>query len=289
MSSLAKTIQIFLPNGDPRGLRIAEITTRIVRVIEIPRSLVNDFLAMPEAKQVGVYFLIGSGDDDDSPMLYVGQSGGVGERIASHNKSKDFWNRALVAVSLTNSLTQTHSLFLEWVSIRDALAAGRYALENGNAGTQPYTPAPLQADCQEIHETVGTLIATLGYPIFTPLSGRGTGGAATDAIERLHATGSGASGLGLYTEEGFVVLAGSKGRRQVVASMKGKPLEKLREQLLSAGVAEIQDEAYVFVKDHLFGSPSTAAGVVNGRATNGWIEWKDKQGRTLDELKRQGS
>ena len=28
-----KTIQIFLPGGDPRGIRVAEITTRIVQVI----------------------------------------------------------------------------------------------------------------------------------------------------------------------------------------------------------------------------------------------------------------
>lgn len=31
-----QTIQIFLPSGDPRGMRVAEITTRIVRVIEVP-------------------------------------------------------------------------------------------------------------------------------------------------------------------------------------------------------------------------------------------------------------
>jgi hypothetical protein len=33
MSTEAKTIQIFLPDGDPRGIRIAEITTRIVQAI----------------------------------------------------------------------------------------------------------------------------------------------------------------------------------------------------------------------------------------------------------------
>jgi hypothetical protein len=42
-----KTIQIFLPGGDPRGSRVAEVTTRIVQVIEVPRSLLEDFLAMP--------------------------------------------------------------------------------------------------------------------------------------------------------------------------------------------------------------------------------------------------
>src|SRR6266478_2661705 len=34
----AKTIQIFLPNGEPRGIRIAELTTRIVQAVLIPRS-----------------------------------------------------------------------------------------------------------------------------------------------------------------------------------------------------------------------------------------------------------
>lgn len=37
MSATPKTIQIFLPGGDPRGIRIAEITTRIVQVFEIPQ------------------------------------------------------------------------------------------------------------------------------------------------------------------------------------------------------------------------------------------------------------
>ena len=46
MTATPKTIQIFLPGGDPRGIRVAEITTRIVQVIEGPRSLRPDFLKM---------------------------------------------------------------------------------------------------------------------------------------------------------------------------------------------------------------------------------------------------
>lgn len=283
----AKTIQIFLPSGDPRGIRVAEITTRIVRVVEVPRSLLSNFLHMPEAKQVGVYFLVGDGAEADNPQLYIGQSGGVGDRISSHNKTKDFWNRALIAVSLTNSLTQTHGLFLEWTSIRDARVAERYALENSNEGAKPYTPAPLEADCHEIHETIGTLLATLGYPVFVPLTKKGTSGAVANAEERFYCRASGANGTGLYTEEGFVVLSGSTGRAEVVASMKDKPLERLRTRLVGNGVAEIKGEVFTFLKDHLFGSPSTAASVLAARPSNGWMDWRDKDNRTLDELKRQ--
>ena len=35
-----------------------------------------------------------------------------------------------------------------------------------------------------------------------------------------------------------------------------------------------------------FSSPSSAAMFVLGGSTNGWIEWKNKDGKTLDELFR---
>lgn len=102
-----QTIQIFLPAGDPRGMRVAEITTRIVRVIEVPRSQLADFLKMPEAQQVGVYFLMGELSEAGLPRAYIGQSGNVGIRLVQHNqgndRGKDFWNRALVVISLTAS------------------------------------------------------------------------------------------------------------------------------------------------------------------------------------------
>ena len=37
-----QTIQIYLPAGDPRAMRVDEITTRIVRVIEVPRSQLGE-------------------------------------------------------------------------------------------------------------------------------------------------------------------------------------------------------------------------------------------------------
>ena len=65
-------------------MRVAEITTRIVRVIEVPRSQLADFLKMPEAQQVGVYFLMGELSEAGLPRAYIGQSGNVYGRIAQH-------------------------------------------------------------------------------------------------------------------------------------------------------------------------------------------------------------
>lgn len=278
-----QTIQIFLPAGDPRGMRVAEITTRIVRVIEVPRSLLADFIKLPEATQVGVYFLLGDPNEAGLTRLYVGQSGNVGKRLSQHNQAKEFWNRALVVVSLTNSLTQTHAMYLEWFSIAEAAKAARYALENGNDGARPYTPPPLEADCHEIHETAATLMATLGQPVFESL----TASAAKTAVELFYCKGSGADGVGEYTSEGFVVYKGSRGRVENVPSIQGKSWERFRDKLIEDGVLNMQEGVLVMTRDYLFTSPSMAAVALQGRSANGWLEWKNKSGRTLDEVKRQ--
>lgn len=284
MITRPQTIQIFLPHGDPQGIRIAEITTRIVQVIEVPRSRLTDFLKMPESKQVALYFLFGEEEDGSNRKVYIGQTGDLHMRLPDHNKKKEFWERALVLISRTNSLTQTHALFLESLCIQEARKAARYSAENGNGGSKPHTPPPLEADCYEIFETGHTLIATLGYPIFDSITKK-IEGAQPD--EMFYCTGSGANGRGLYTEEGFVVLQGSIGRKENVPSIIGTAGERLRERLIETGVMRVEGDTVVFAKDHLFRSPSMAALSLMGRTCNGWVDWKNKDGETLDAVKRQ--
>ena len=285
MNASAKTIQIFLPSGDPRGIRVAEITTRIVQVIEIPRSLINDFLQMPESNQVGIYFLIGESEDEVS-KVYIGQTGELRKRLNHHNKDpkKDFWERALVLISRTNSLTGTHALFLEWHSLQAVKKAERYADENGNSGSKPHTPAPLEAECLEIFDTGRTLLSTLGYPIFEPAVKQE---ASTNAENLFYCKGSGANGRGLYTEEGFVVLKGSRGRIEKVPSFADTRYGRTRDKLVSTGVLKEIDGVLEFTKDYICKAPSTAACLLMGRSSNGWVDWKTKDGRTLDEVCRQ--
>lgn len=284
MNLTPKTIQIFLPGGDPRGIRVAEITTRIVQVIEVPRSLLQAFLKMPESEQVALYFLIGEAEDGVEPKVYIGQTGDLQTRLKKHNQEKEFWERALVLISRTNSLTQTHALFLEWYCLQATRKAARYVDDNGNSGSKPHTPAPLEADCIEIFETGHTLLATLGYPLFDPVAKASPSPKDNDTF---YCTASGANGRGLYTSEGFVILKGSIGRRENVKSILGTSIEKLRLNLLETGVMRPEGTTVVFERDHLFRSPSMAGQALLGRTSNGWMEWKDKDGRTLDEVKRQ--
>lgn len=96
---------------------------------------------------------------------------------------------------------------------------------------------------------------------------------------------------GIYTQEGFVVYQGSTARRQMAAGLVGTAigvnLEARRQALIKSGVIREAGDSYVFLKDHLFRSPSAAAFVLLGRSSNGWLEWKNSAGRTLDAVKRQ--
>jgi predicted GIY-YIG superfamily endonuclease len=128
---------------------MAEITTRTVRVFDVPRSLLNEFLAMNESSQVGVYYLMGIAGTGKSEC-YIGQTGNVGKRLKQHAASKEFWSRALVAVSLTNSWTSTHVGYMEWMSIKAAKEAGKYDLHNLDNASNPHTLAPLEAEAERV-------------------------------------------------------------------------------------------------------------------------------------------
>jgi hypothetical protein len=277
----AQTIQIYLPSGDPTGLRIANLTTRTVRVFDIPRLLLPEFLERPEAQQVGVYYLFRSGDDE-TPQCYVGQSGNVGTRLKRHVSEKEFWTKAMVAVSLTNEWTVTHSAYLEWSSIARATAIGRYEMTNRNQASNPFTPEPLEADCQEFIETIAVLLATLGEPVLEPARPSENTGS-EDALLRFRERGCEATGY--LTPEGLLVLAGSKGRAALLPSAPAG-VRKQRDVLLTDGVIDGDAMAFTFRKDHLFSSPSAAGSFLVGSTNNGRDSWRNAAGQSINALEQ---
>ncbi|MDR6183958.1 alkylhydroperoxidase/carboxymuconolactone decarboxylase family protein YurZ [Asaia bogorensis NBRC 16594] len=296
-----QTIQIFLPDGDPQGIRIASITTRIVQLIEIPRLRLPDFLAMSEAGHVGLYLLFGEDDETGHAKAYIGQTGNLGARLKQHHDGKDFWNRALVALSLTHSLTVTHAHYLEWLAISRAAQAGRCKLENSTTGTRPHTPAAMEAECREIFETIDILLTTLGFPVFKSLTKRlpevPSGTLPHTDHERVTPpktmqseftvhirNNDGVDAHARYTEEGLVVLRGSIGRKRHTASFLKHHYYGKREALFRSGALTTNDEQIVVTEDLLFNSPTPGAVLLLGRAANGWTEWKDDSGITLEEL-----
>jgi hypothetical protein len=57
--------------------------------------------------------------------------------------------------------------------------------------------------------------------------------------------------------------------------------------MIEAGEMRQEGNALIVVKDLLVSNPSKAAALLMGRSANGWTEWKTKDGKTLDAVKRQ--
>lgn len=277
MKTSGKTIQIFLPDGNPRGLKMAEITSRTVQAILIPRSKLDDAAKRSELDGVGVYLLFGP--SDSKPLAYIGEAESCLVRLKQHNKSKDFWTHAVVFVSKTHFFTKTHIKFLEWLCCKVAQKANRYTLENGNAPSKPHLSESVEADLYDNFETIQILVSTLGYPIFDEIK-------KPVNKEIIVCKGKAALAEGEYTEDGLVVFAGSTCNLEESKSA-GSWIVSMRQELIEKNVLVEAEGVYQFSSDYVFLSPSTAAAVVLARRANGWMEWKFKNGKTLDEVKRQ--
>lgn len=274
----AKTLQIFLPTGEPRGIRIAELTTRIVQAVLIPRSELATAKSRPELDQPAVYFLFGDSEESAKPFVYVGQTEDVRKRLDYHDDKKEFWQTAVLVISKTQSFTQVHIRYLEWYCIKKTKEIGRYTLKNDQSPTKPFITEPMEADLLDTFDTLTTLVATLGYPVFEPII-------KNDTAEQFFLKGPDAEAVGELVEDGFVVRSGSTARLEVVASAQNT-VPPMRKKLLESSVLVEEDGHLRFTQDYLFNTPSGAAAVVLGRTANGWIEWKNKEGISLSAAKR---
>jgi Domain of unknown function (DUF4357) len=273
-----KTIQIFLPDGNPRSIKIAEITSRTVQAILIPRTKLDYIFTREELNNVGVYLLIGNPEEDVKPLLYVGEAEECKARLKQHNSSKDFWNYAIAIISKTHYFTKTHIKFLESFMYQEAMRINRYKLENNSIPTTPYVAEWMEADLLDNFDTIKILVSTLGFPIFDEIK-------TAQKADILFCKGKDALASGQFTDEGFLVLSGSKCNLKE-SNTAGTWIINMRTRLVEENILIKKDNVYEFVFDYLFGSPSAAAGTVLARRANGWIEWKYKNGKTLDEVKR---
>lgn len=172
-TATAKTIQIYLPTGEPRGIRIAEITTRIIKAVLIPRSDLAQGKLRKELDLPGIYFLFGEDEDGAKPIVYIGQTEDARKRFDSHNKTKTFWKTAIFCVSKTQNFTQAHIRYLEWYCMQRAKEVNRYTLDNGQVpDNSTYVPEPMEAELLDVFETISTLVSTLGYPALNPLQSK---------------------------------------------------------------------------------------------------------------------
>ncbi|OIO31593.1 excinuclease ABC subunit C [Candidatus Nomurabacteria bacterium CG1_02_47_685] len=152
------TIRIYVPEGDPEGIRIIDRLSSTGIFFAFPRTKWNDLKTRKELTNAGIYILSGyASSDDDLPTIYVGQADNVRNRMEQHDKNKDFWDKAIVFVS-ANKLNSAHAKWLEYALVKRAQEVNQSILENGNSPQEPTISESERADMQvflnEIYQTL---------------------------------------------------------------------------------------------------------------------------------------
>jgi len=148
MKSDSYTIRIFVPDGDPEGVRIIDRMNWTGMGFAIPRNKWAETKRRPEFRQAGIYLLVGYREEDDLPAIYIGQSDLLSDRMDRHIVTVDFWDQVIVFLSASNGLNPAHVMWLEYALVQQAKSVNRCHLENKNTPKEPSLTESEKADCQ---------------------------------------------------------------------------------------------------------------------------------------------
>ncbi|MBL8889110.1 MAG: GIY-YIG nuclease family protein [Planctomycetaceae bacterium] len=271
------SIKIFLPGGDPDGLRTIEKSNWSGAGMVIPRALMAAAKSRRELTRTGVYVLLGPPEESGLPRVYVGEGDPIKPRLDQHAAKKDFWTVCIAFTSKDENLNKAHVQYIESRLIAFAAQAKRCVLDNGNVPALPSLSEADAADAEGFLSEMLLCFPVLGLSVFTAAA------PIQKSAKSLYITAKGIQAEGRETHDGFVVRSGSGAVKGEVPSCHAY-LKELRAALIANGVLKPAGEGYAFTQDYVFPSPSTAAGVVQGRAANGRVDWKTKDGKTLKDL-----
>ncbi len=270
-------LRLFVPSGQPEGMRIVEKTNWSGIGFVIPRSQLKEFSERDESARPGVYVLLGPDPEGGADRVYIGEADPLGRRLEQH-QSREFWTTAYSFTSKDGDLNKAHAQHLEARLIRLAQDAKRCRLENAVQGRSISLAEMDLAEANGFLEELLLCCPVLGLRVFEQASAKPS----ASAQQLFQLRGPSAAGQGFESPAGFTVLRGAIARRDFVDSTPAAWVQ-LRAQLVQQGVFAEDASGLILAQDYEFNSPSQAAMALLSRAANGRTEWKDANGVTLKE------
>ncbi|MDB6170826.1 MAG: putative domain nuclease [Chthoniobacteraceae bacterium] len=281
----AYTVRLFLPHGDPDGLRVIDQPNWSGVGVAFPRSAYKEVSSRDEFSRTGVYILVGPGPNGSAlPSLYIGQSDRVQTRFDDHHKKKDFWEWAVFFVSKDNALNVAATQYIESRLIERANSAKRCHLDNGNGPAGPNLGDADAADAGGFLRNILRVLPVLGISAFEQKENKTV--VSARRLLYLRGIAKGIKGLGYVQPGGFVVRAGSLAGGSEEPTIHGY-MSAIRKDLVDNKVMVPEGALFRFTQDYDLSSPSTAAGVLLGRTANGREEWKDETGKKLKKIQEE--
>lgn len=293
MSNRSKNINMFLMDGEVTGKIKCTLSNWTGVIYKIPRIQLADLKLRDEMKQSGIYFLFGRDEEKQKDITYIGQATtrkngeGVLLRVQEHTRDghADYFNDVIILTTQNNSFGPTEISYLENKFTQLAKESGRFIVKNSNDPNPRNVTEEKESELDEIVENTLMIVGTLGYRVFVPMTKKSKKDLPDDQSTYLYLKRKTKKSNKVIearcerTSEGFVVLEGSQ-IEVIDSNVIPASLQKLRKELIDTNV--IKDG--ILQEKQLFSSPSYAAAFVIGRNTNGRMDWKDKNGKTLKEL-----
>lgn len=125
--AISKKLEIIYHNGQPDGIRSIRRHLSTMTTYVIPRPLLSEAKKLSGINRPGIYYLISENDDNKIAQIYIGQTRNGVTRLDDHNRSKDFWNKAIMflADSKTFSLDMISCLSHEQAPLDIGASARR--------------------------------------------------------------------------------------------------------------------------------------------------------------------
>ena len=275
--AISKKLETIYHNGQPDGIRSIRRNLSTMTVYVIPRPLLAEAKSISGINRPGIYYLINESDDNKIAQIYIGQTRNGIARLDDHNRSKEFWNKAIMFLAESKTFTLDMISGLEKFAIQKAQESKRYTVENTVVPKYEIDEYDM-ASVEEIYDEIQFIMGTQGYKMDDAK-------ASLNEADILHTTRNGIEAFGVYDGEKFEVLEGSAVSDKIQNSAPDK-VRILRNTAVNKGDIQQEGNTYRLKKSMSFSSPSYAAAFVLGASANGWTEWKNKDGKTLDELFR---
>jgi len=279
VENFGRTIQLYLVDGTPGGLVVASIKGWTGSVLVGTQSTFARLLARAEVDRTGIYILYGPDPSDALGMrAYIGEADSVRERISTSAEQRAFWEIAVVVTTSDEALTKGDVRYLEARLIEITKAAGRVALDNGQAplAERRRLPEADKANMEAFLASLRVILPMIGLDLLKPKP-RAASAAAPQTVpgvrfEIRHK--SGVSALAVEEDGEFVVLAESQALKD--PGYQSNTYAELKRELIDKGILTLSGDGtkYEFSQPYTFKSPSAAAAVVLDRNSNGRVEWK---------------
>lgn len=198
----SKKLEIIYHNGQPDGIRSIRRHLSTMTTYVIPRPLLSEAKKMNGISRPGIYYLINENDENKIAQIYIGQTRNGVIRLDDHNRSKDFWNKAIMFLADNRTFSLDMISGLEEYAIIKALNSNRYKVENSINPKYEIDEYDMPS-IEEVYEEIQFIMARQGYKMDNAKT-------SINESEIFHTTRNGIVAYGVYDGDKFQVLEGSE-------------------------------------------------------------------------------